>query len=195
MERMFVMNLRSREIEAQVHGRKRPLYEGHLLDRDIHISEFEIPEESTWAGKPLSQLRIGNRFGVHVSSIMRGSRRINIPGGDNVLFPGDKIQVIGNDEQLAKLGYAINTEQHADDPDIEKREMHLQQIVLTASSPFIGKTIAQSGIREHYGCMVVGIEAGQKNLTMVSPTRLLRKGDIIWIVGEEQSIEKLTNDN
>ena len=33
IERVFVQNLRSRDIEAQVQGRKRPLYEGHLLDR------------------------------------------------------------------------------------------------------------------------------------------------------------------
>ena len=188
LERMFIMNLRSREIEAQVRGRKRPLYEGHLLDRDIHISEFEIPEESTWAGLPLSKLRIGSRFGVHVSSILRGYRRINIPGGDTILFPGDKIQVIGDDEQLAALGNAINGELYEDDPDIEHREMHLRQIILTANSPFIGKSIAESGIRDNYSCMIVGIEAGQKNLTMVSPTRILRKGDIIWVVGEEESL-------
>ena len=36
--------------------------------------------------------------------------------------------------------------------------------------------------------MVVGVETGQKNLTMVSPARILRKGDIIWIVGEEESL-------
>ena len=35
LERIFVQNLRSRDIAAQVHGRKRPLYEGYLLDRDI----------------------------------------------------------------------------------------------------------------------------------------------------------------
>ncbi len=43
MERVFVHNLRSRDIAAQVNGEKRPLYEGRLLDRDIHISEFEVP--------------------------------------------------------------------------------------------------------------------------------------------------------
>lgn len=195
LERMFVMNLRSREIEARVRGRKRPLFEGHLLDRDIHISQFEIPEESTWAGKSLAKLRIGSRFGVHVSSILRGYRRINIPGGDTILFPGDKIYVIGDDGQLAALGNAINSELFDEDADLEKREMHLRQILLTSSSPFIGKSIAESGIRDKYGCMIVGIEAGQKNLTMVSPTRILRKGDIIWVVGEEQSIKELTTDN
>ena len=48
MERLFLHNLRSRDIAAQVNGEKRPLYEGHLLDRDIHISEIEVPEDSIW---------------------------------------------------------------------------------------------------------------------------------------------------
>lgn len=51
LERLFIMNLRSRDIAAQVRGKKRPLYEGYLLDRDIHISDFDVPEDSTWTGK------------------------------------------------------------------------------------------------------------------------------------------------
>ena len=47
LERLFIMNRRSRDIAAQVRGKKRPLYEGYLLDRDIHISDFDVPEDST----------------------------------------------------------------------------------------------------------------------------------------------------
>ena len=59
LERLFVQNLRSRDIEAQVHGKKRPLYEGRLLDRDIHIAEFEVPSDSKWMGQTLKQLNLG----------------------------------------------------------------------------------------------------------------------------------------
>ena len=100
MERLFIHNLRSRDIMAQVNGEKKPLYEGHLLDRDIHISDFDVPEDSSWGGKTLKELHLRERFGVDMSSIMRGSQRLNIPNGDTVIFPGDKLQVIGNDDQL-----------------------------------------------------------------------------------------------
>ncbi len=76
MERVFVHNLRSRDIAAQVNGEKRPLYEGRLLDRDIHISEFEVPEDSSWTGKSLRELHLRQRFGVDLSSIHRGSHRL-----------------------------------------------------------------------------------------------------------------------
>ena len=191
MERMFIQNLRSRDIEAQVHGKKKPLFEGHLLDRDIHISEFEVPEGSSWAGMKLSQLRIGSRFGIHVSSILRGLQRINIPGGNTVLFPGDRIQAIGNDDQLRAFGDALKNELVAEDPEIEKREMHLRQFVIAADSPFIGKTLRNSGFRDVYNCMVVGVEEGQENLTLINSERLFEQGDIIWVVGEENDLERL----
>ncbi len=168
LERLFVQNLRSREIAAQVRGSRKPLFEGHLLDRNIHIGEFEIPEDSSWIGKTLHQLKLRNRFGTHVSSILRGSHRLNIPRGNTVVFPGDKIQVIGNDRQLAAISETIRNEIRPEDNDIEKREMILQQIVLSAKSPFIGKSLKDSGIRDQYNCMVVGIDEGQTHITLIN---------------------------
>ncbi len=191
LERMFILNLRSRDIEAQVKGRKRPLYEGHLLDRDIHLSDFEVNNDSAWAGKSLSELRFRNRFGVNISSILRGHSRINIPNGDTIIFPGDRIQVIGSDEQMTSFSHALHKELHEEDPDIEQREMKLKQMVISGGSPFIGKTLQESGIRDKYNCMVIGVEEGLENLTIIEPSRKFQKGDVIWIVGEEKSIREL----
>ena len=193
MERMFILNLRSRDIEDQVLGRKKPPYEGHLLDRNIHIGNFDVPEDSLWSGQCLNELKLRNRFGVMVSSILRGSHRINIPNGASEIFPGDRIQVIGSDDQLAAFGAAIGNELMADDPDIEKREMKLRQMVIDGKSVFVGKTLAESGIRDKYNCMVVGLEEGKENLSLIEPSRRFVKGDIIWIVGEESDLQTILN--
>ncbi len=191
LERLFINNLRSRDIEAQVHGKKRPLYEGKLLDRDIHIADFDVPSDSQWMGQTLKQLSLGSKYGVHVSSIMRGGHRLNIPDGDYIIFPGDRLQVIGSDDQLSKLGHAIETELLGEDLDVESREMKLRQLIIGADSPFVGKTLAESGIRSLYSCMVVGLEEGKENLSAVSPKRRFEEGDIIWVVGEQESLDAL----
>ena len=191
LERLFINNLRSREIEAQVHGKKRPLYEGKLLDRDIHIADFEVPSDSLWMGNTLKQLSLGQKYGVHVSSILRGGHRLNIPDGDYVIFPGDRLQVIGSDEQLAKLNTALKTELIGEEDDIESHEMKLRQLIIGPNSPFIGKTLEESGIRNIYSCMVVGLEEGKENLSQVSPKRRFLEGDIIWVVGEEDALHAL----
>ena len=191
LERMFVQNLRSRDIEAQVQGRKRPLYEGHLLDRNVHMSDIDVPMDSKWAGLTLRQLELRQRFGVHVSSILRAERRLNIPDGNTIVFPGDRLQVIGADSQLSKMAEALRSEIYGSDPDIEEKTMKLRQMVVTGGSQLLGVTLRDSGIRSRYNCMVVGIEEGEENLSQMSPDRKFEKGDIIWIVGEEKHLAQL----
>ena len=191
LERLFINNLRSRDIAAQVSGQKRPLYEGRLLDRDIHIANFDIPQDSQWAGRSLRELNLGRKYGVHVSSILRGRQRLNIPDGETRLYPLDRIQVIGSDQQLSLLAQAVEKETVGEDPDIERREMKLRQLIITKKSPFVGKTLQESGIRDKYGCMVVGLEEGEENLSMVKADRCFTDGDIIWVVGEQSDLDSL----
>ena len=191
LERLFIQNLQSRDIEAQKQGKKKPLFANHLIDRDIHIANLELPDDSLWAGKTLYSLRLRNRFGVHISSILRGSKHINIPNGGTILFPGDKLQAIGNDEQLTKLSKAMKAELQPTITDIEKHEMKLRSFTISKTSPFIGKTLKDSGIRDEYNCMVVGVDEGQKNLTLITPSRSLQAGDVLWVVGEEKDLERI----
>ena len=191
LERLFINNLRSREIEAQVQGKKRPLYEGRLLDRDIHIADFEVPFNSMWMGSTLKDLNLGKKYGVHISSILRGGYRLNIPNGDYMLFPHDRLQVIGSDEQLAQFGQALSSDVIQEDLEIENREMKLRQVIIDSNSPFVGKTLEESGIRSMYGCMVVGLEEGKENLSNFPPKRRFEEGDIIWVVGEEDALADL----
>jgi CPA2 family monovalent cation:H+ antiporter-2 len=191
LERLFINNLRSRDIEAQVSGRKRPLYEGRLLDRDIHISDFEVPGNSQWMGQTLRQLNLGQKYGVHVSSILRGGFRLNIPDGDFIIFPFDRLQVIGSDEQLSKFGAALESEILGEDVDLEKREMRLRQIIIGSDFPFLGMTLKESDIRRKYCIMIVGLEEGKENLSPFRPDRKFSEGDIVWIVGEQESLDAL----
>ena len=191
LERLFVQNLRSRDIAAQVYGKKRPLYADRLLDRDIHIADFEVPSDSMWMGQSLKQLNLGKKYGVHISSILRSGWRINIPDGDYVLFPGDILQAIGSDEQFSAFREALDRERLGVDPDSEKRLMKLRQLVISGESPFVGKTLIESGIRDLYSCMVIGLEEGKQNLSAFPPNRKFKEGDIIWVVGEEESLNAL----
>ena len=193
LERLFIMNLRSRDIQAQVSGKKRPLYEGRLLDRNVHIADFEVPMNSLWMGSTLRQQNFGQKYGVHISSILRAGNRLNIPDGNYMIFPGDRLQVIGSDEQLIKFRNAIETEVIGEDLEMEHREMKLHQLIISKDCPFVGKTLEESGLRHNYNCMLVGLEEGKENLSSFSPKRKFKEGDIIWVVGEEEDLKILAD--
>lgn len=192
LERAFLRNLRSRDVRAEYLGEKKPRYAGHLLSRDLHLCDFDIPAESLWAGKTLKEIGLGNKYGVHVVSILRGKRRINIPGADNSLFPGDKIQVIGTDEQLSRFGEHLDRILRAqEEPDMEKHEMNLMQFAIDGDSVFLGKTIVTSGIRDRYKCLVVGVEHNNEPLKTPDTRVPFEEGDIVWVVGEEKHVYEL----
>lgn len=192
MERLFFKNLHSRELAARASGKKRPLFEGHLLDRDIHIALVDVPQNSTWAGKSLKELNLAHRFGIHVSSIMRGYQKINIPSGDDVIFPLDQLNVIGTDAQLSMLLEQLTEDVYPEPMDFDGRDMQLQRFAIAAGSPFEGKSLITSLLRDKYNCMLIGREQDAENLETVSPSYLFAPGDILWIVGEERDIQRLS---
>ena len=144
-----------------------------------------------WMGQTLKQLNLGQKFGIHISSILRGGQRLNIPDGDYIIFPGDVLQVIGSDEQFTHFRESLENEVFGADPEIEKREMKLRQMIIGSDSPFVGKTLIESKIRDFYSCMVVGLEEGKESLSPYNPKRKFQEGDVIWVVGEEEALQAL----
>lgn len=193
IERRFFQNLRSRDVRAEYLGEKKPAYAGRLLSRDLHLAEMEIPGESPWAGKTLMDLNLGKKYGIHVASILRGKRRINIPGGAVRLFPMDKIQVIGTDEQLNVFSEAMSRGAAIDTDVYEKSEMSLKQFLIDADSVFLGKTIRESGIRDKYRCLIAGVERGEDALMTPDVNASFQEGDVVWIVGEKEDVYQLVN--
>lgn len=191
IERKFFQNLRYRDMRAEYLGEKKPEYAGRLLSRDLHLTDFEISGESRWAGKTLGELNFGKRYGVHVVSVLRGKKRINIPGSRTRLFPQDKIQVIATDEDLTVFGKEMERVSVLEVDAIEKREMTLKQFRVDASSIFLGKTLHESGIREKFRCLIVGVERGDETLHAPAPNEPFAEGDVIWVVGENEDVHQL----
>ena len=135
------------------------------------------------------------RFGLFIVCLGRDApRNEEMPIINNyttTIFPGDRLQVIGSDDQLATFGKALEHDVYEEDYELEKREMKLRRMVVTGTSPFLGKTLQESGIRHRYNCMVVGLEEGKENLSIVTASYLFEKGDILWVVGEEENLKQL----
>lgn len=189
MEETFTANLNQRERQAAQAG-KRPQFAGRLVERDVHLSDFVIPVGISWAGKTLAQLNLGRQFGVHAVSILRGNRRINIPSGQTAILPGDRLQVIGSDSQLSAFGQALETQSAQEHEQVsEESEMKLRRMVIESGSALVGQNLRDSGIREDYRCLVVGLESDDSGaLAAPNPTLPLKAADILWVVGEEKDL-------
>ncbi|MNL10086.1 potassium transporter peripheral membrane component [compost metagenome] len=185
-ESRFLSNLNEEVEKRQIHKHHR-----NLAPWDAHITEFLVPPEGDYVGKPLIALNIRENFGVTIALIERGKKRITAPGRSECLMPFDQVHVIGTDEQLIAFRKFLLAEQIEIPTDLPS-EYSLEQYLVTENSPFVTKTIRECGIRESTHGLVVGIERDGKRILNPDSTEIIGTGDLLWIVGDRDKILRLT---
>lgn len=189
LERTFLQNLRSREVMASQSEEATPGYAGRLTSRNIHIAELEVPYDSAWAGKRLRELDFGHAEGVMIAAIVRGDNRINIPDGEAILFPSDRIEAIGSDDSLQRFQQRLQSELLCQTPDTN--HLQLRRLLIREGNPLIGLALRDSGIRADYHCMVVGFEASDGSIVPATAERIIVRNDVVWMVGEDDHLRRL----
>lgn len=190
LERTFLQNLRSRDVQARLGQGGEPAYAGRLTSRNVHLAELCLPEDSAWAGQRLRDLAFSHADGVMLAAIVRGNHRINIPDGETMLFPSDVMEVIGDDESLQTFAQRMQAEVRTDWADAGRR-LQLRRVILREGSPFVGLTLSASGIRSDHHCMVVGFEDNAGNIIPATADRTMLRSDAMWVVGEDQDVRQL----
>lgn len=193
MERHFFSNLTARELDQE---RKAPItqrFANHMLERDLHLADFEVKQNSPSMGRTLKDLNFRQKCNVNIVTIIRGEKRINIPGGDERLYPFDKLIVVGADNDLDHFRKYLEERYRQVETEHEKREeVNMEQFIISEGSRLIGHTLLESGIRDKSGCLVIGIERGNSSIKNPPPTTIFEEGDIVWIVGEHDKVLQLS---
>lgn len=189
LERTFMLNLRTREQQdASVH----PLYGRSLRGKDLHIASVSLPSDTAWGGKTLSQLQFGRTDSIHIVAIVRGSLRINIPGGAHKLFPGDVLEIVGDDAGIESFCKRIQSEKTQFSNAFHQNDrLSLIQLRVGNFSPLCNRTLVEVDLRANYHCMVVGIEDAEGNIQMIQANEPISAGKVLWIVGEDADLSML----
>ncbi len=193
MERHFFTNLTARELEKEKNAPINQRFANHMLERDLHLADFEVKQNSPSMGKTLKELNFRQKCNVNVVTIIRGNRRINIPGGSERLYPFDKLVVVGADSDLEHFRKYLEERYRSQQLSIqESKEVNIEQFFIAEGSHLIGRTILESGIRDKAACLVIGIERGTTSIKNPEPTTVFLEGDIVWIVGEHEKVLRLS---
>ena len=183
IENHFLKNLNNRDIK------KVDRRHANLTPWDGHMSTFEIAAESSLAGKTLRQLHIREDLGINIAFIKRGDLTIQIPNKLDQLFPGDEICVIGTDEQVEQFSDYLK-QKEIKEPTKVDNNLVLKQIELN-NEEFIGLSVGQSKLRERTNGLLVGIERNGQRILNPESSIVLKKDDILWIVGNNKLMNSL----
>lgn len=211
MQALFMTNFNERrlqELEAANNG----LPSHAWLDEQLSVQEFCCEEDSSALGTPLYKLGWGKNAHITVIKIISGKKHINIPEGGEALAAGDHFFAMADVKQLenfAKLcalrGWAkpvdgsicslhafIGEKQN----DIAEEQVLCMAINVDKSlHNLVGKSIKDSGIKEMWNCMLIGLEREYYPITYPNPSMVLKEGDLLWLLGDQKMAGKLIKYN
>lgn len=191
---LFNKNLYARENAAEQKRSMMQETQTSLLSLDIHISEFDIPANSTFCGHTLKSIGMRGATGANIVSIIRSGININIPNGSNRIFPNDKIVVAGTDEQMDAFKKLLEESITENDETIySHNKIELGNMILDENNKLVGKLLKESNIREQTQCIIMGvIRPSEANVLNPEPNIKFQAEDIVIIAGEKENINKAT---
>jgi CPA2 family monovalent cation:H+ antiporter-2 len=163
-----------------------------LAPWDAHLSKFQLGPNSVMVGQTLEQLALRENFGINIAYVERGSQLLYAPSRHQVLYPFDEIGAIGTDAQLQKFAQLLEAEaETASEVALLAKQIKLDKIIVDAENGLAGKTISESKIREQSKGLIIGLERNSKRQLNPPSDTLLQWGDVLWIVGDRNSIDAL----
>ncbi len=192
VEARFLANFNERQLQ------RRGEMDGDTewLDEKLLVQEFTYIGES----QSLIQTGWGRRFGVNVIKIVRGKRHRNMPAGTTVVTTGDRVYLLGEADALHSFRVAldlrdtpepvslrqfIETEHDAD------HDLYSYALSVEKGSELAGTTIRDSGIRDNYDCMILGLQRNRLPIVQPDINMVIQTGDLVWLLGTKRMAGKL----
>ncbi len=151
-------------------------------------------------GKTMKQLNWGRIFSVNVIKIIRGKKHITDISVDMPLHTGDRLLLIGKAEDLRSLRLARNMEENEDLPTLhqfinaqadEATDLYAYALPVSRDSMLHGTSIRSSGLRETYGCMILGLQRNRLPILQPDVNTTFQTGDLVWLLSTRHSAELL----
>ena len=147
---------------------------------DLHAVDFTVQPNSVCVGKTLKTLAFRTRYRVNIITIGRGDAVIDIPQGDEMLYPYDKITVVGTDEDLSQFARVLKQKEACAGSGTSSRKgTRITNVCVDEHSSFLGKSVGEV---KSDRAIILGVERGKEVVKKPSPAFVFQSGDIVWMV-------------
>ncbi len=158
-------------------------------DWNLDIDEVTLPSDSAHAGKTLGQLAVRQHFGCSVVGIDRQGYGIVNPRADTMLYPQDKLLLLGSAEQLVRAARELGVSASAETiTDFD--ELTMETLAVPPDSPLTGKPLLELDLIRKTGVQIGGIRRGSDQNLSPSGRDQLQAGDALLVLGTHAQIKE-----
>jgi len=166
-----------------------PARRGAASTRDFYrigsyFAEVVVPVGSELVGRPLSYFSHLN-VDVNVVGLLRKGQRIPAPAPEEILQGGDALLVEATSEELRKLlrtgELQLGPDRRIAENELGSGEILLQEVVITQSSPLVGRTARDMALRSRMGLNVLAIHRWGESIVDRLRETPFAPGDVLLV--------------
>lgn len=185
VELQSVMN----SAEQKMTGTSAPWLRPHSA-WNLHILDCVLPDLADAQGKTIAELGLRARFGCTVIGIERQGFMIPIPPPESVLYPRDRVLLMGTMEQVhAGRSFLTRVGDAAAGESIFE-EVQMQAIGVPEWSRAAGRSLSELALAQAFGVQIAGINRGGLRLLNPTAEETLRAHDEVLVFGAPSQIKE-----
>jgi len=163
---------------------------GRHPDWDLHMIDCVLPDLADCQGRTIAELDLRARFGCSVVGIERQGFMIPLPPPGSVLYPRDKVLLMGTNEQVNRGREFLSTVSGSPDTDLLFEEVRMDAIEIPDWSSASGRTIGEISPAQNHGVQIAGIRRGQGKILNPGATEVIRPADELLVLGTPGQIRE-----
>jgi monovalent cation:H+ antiporter-2, CPA2 family len=153
----------------------------------INVSDCVLPDLADCAGKCIADLSLRREFGATVVGIDRQGCLIPLPSPSTVLYPRDKILLIGTTAQMDSAKAFL--QKVSGNPAVsEFEDVRMESIEVPAGSPAAGKDLKTLIPAQNNHVQIAGIRRGETRVLNPSGDECVNAGDELLVLGTPDQI-------
>lgn len=150
---------------------------------NLHMIDCTLPDLADCQGKQIADLDLRSRFGCSIVGIERQGFMIPLPPPPTVLYPRDKVLLLGTIEQVRAGQRFLGAVTGTRGADSVFEEISMEAMAIPSWSRAVGRTLGQLGPAHDFGVQVAGIHRGGLRILNPNAQEELRAGDEVLVLG------------
>jgi CPA2 family monovalent cation:H+ antiporter-2 len=152
-------------------------------DWQLQMIDCTLPDLADCQGRSIAQLELRTRSGCSVVGIERQGFMIPLPAPTAVLYPRDKVLLLGTPEQVHAGKLILSAVSGAPVAESLFEEVRMESLVVPTTSPAAGKTLGELSVSQKHGVQIAGLHRGGLRVLNPGGDERVRGGDELLTLG------------
>lgn len=153
------------------------------VDWNLQLGECVLPDLAECQGRRIAELELRSRFGCTVVGIERQGYMMTLPPPDSVLYPRDKVLLLGTSAQVAAGKSALIQVGEQASPASEFDEIRMELIAVPSWSRAVGHSLLEISPASVHHVQVAGIYREGVRILTPGAEEIVRAEDELLTLG------------